>query len=253
MSRVEHCHSNRSQGHCGDDGDGLRYRGESHDLHTSEGRDRFEEAVENDDVYYYHCTNEVVVAGGPRYDLDTEAGRRAFQADARDGEIDGEVKRDGRSRGCDDRDDDAHRVRYEGRSYDLDSERGRDRLEDAIENEDVRYNRATNVVRVNGERYDLDTEKGRRAFQADARDGELDGRTRRDHDDANRVRYEGRSYNLDSERGRDRLEDAIENEDVRYNRATNVVEVDGERYDLDTERGRRRFRADLRDGELDGR
>ena len=150
-------------------------------------------------------------------------------------------------------DDRSQKVSYEGERYNLESERGRDRFEDAIESDGVEYNRATNVVEVDGERYDLDTEKGRRAFQADARDGELDGRARRSREDEDRVRYQGRSYNLESERGRDRFEDAIENEDVEYNRATNVVEVDGERYDLDTVKGRRAFRADLRDGELDGR
>jgi hypothetical protein len=141
----------------------VMYQGVSCDLSTEAGRDNLEELLEADGVDYDKVANQVR-AGGKRYDLDTEMGRRAFLADGQDGLIDGKWG------------DSAKNVVYEGKAFDTSSERGRKALEKAIEGYGVEYDRASNQVKVGGKSYDLDTRAGRAAFKNDLGDGVLDGK-----------------------------------------------------------------------------
>ncbi len=144
----------------------------------------------------------------------------------------------------------ANVVDYDGESYDLNTEEGRDALKARLAEEGIDYDTATNQVRCGDETYDLDTEKGRRGFMKDAEDGLMDGQW---GDDPSNIVYDGRSFDTTTEEGRRALEEAMEGYGVDYNRATNVVTVNGKHYDLDTEKGRRAFREDMKDGVLDGK
>jgi hypothetical protein len=82
---------------------------------------------------------ENVRAGEEEYDLSTEEGKDAFEADIVDGKVDGE--------------------------------QGEDKM-------NVTYDRENNVVYAGDKKYDLNNVEEYHKFRRDARDGNLDGRTR---------------------------------------------------------------------------
>jgi hypothetical protein len=140
-------------------------------------------------------------------------------------------------------------VMYDGETYDVGNEAGRDALQERLAADGIDYDPITNEVSAGDRTYDLESEKGRRGFLMDGKDGLLDGKS---GNSARNVVYDGASYDTKTEKGRKALEKAIEGFGVEYDRASNKVKVEGKSYDLDTDKGRRAFRNDLKDGVLDG-
>jgi hypothetical protein len=200
----------------------------TYDLSNRAGRDAFKEAWDkgdialetNDGFNYDPETNKITSGGGERtYDLNSAKERAAFRKDIADGNFDGAATLN-----------DPSRVRVAGQDFDLTTQAGRDKFNDAWENgslgvgtnDGFKYDPKTNrLTDGSGERtYDLNKPSEVASFHRDIADGELDNKGN-----------EGKE-----------IPGYLQN-----------VQIGHKSYDLSTDKGKEAFAADIVDGKFDGK
>jgi hypothetical protein len=196
--------------------------GDVYDLRTDAGREQFAGLVEGDQGARYDQEDNVVTVerenGRDRdYDLDTAKGRRDFERDISDGNLDGKWDREA-----------ARELRAEKRE----ARRGEDSRGC---DEPVMKDRKEHSE--NGAKFDHSEGSRRSGNGSHLRD----------------VEYNGRYYDLRKKAEEESFRKALMNDpNVTYIKEDNMVMVGEKSYDLDDPEQFHAFRQDIADGKLDG-